>query len=393
MSTRNSHIDRILGRVDDLDEANLAALVQRLVRERGLLTTIINTIREGVLVVNARAVIEYANDAALPLIGLREEDIGKAILWKFMPDLTRTLGMKPGELGGLNATLTRELELTYPERRHVRFYMTPFETERDGARERLFAVLLSDITEEKLSTEETIENEKVSSIMMLAAGVAHELGNPLNSINIHLQVMRRQLSRLEDESVGGKLMDAVEVCRSEVERLDGIIKHFLEAIRPSTPDLNELSLVTLLEEVLAFLAEELGNQGIVPELILGNKLPMVMADRNQIKQVFFNVCKNAMEAMEPGGSLKISTAIDDEFAYVYFADTGVGIDEEAMARLFQPYFSTKRGGHGLGMMVCERIMRDHGGRIGVDSRKGSGTVVTLQFPLARRRMRMLEAGE
>jgi signal transduction histidine kinase len=116
-----------------------------------------------------------------------------------------------------------------------------------------------------------------------------------------------------------------------------------------------------------------------------------MADRNQLKQVFFNLVKNAMEAMTAGGKLSIRVRADDDSVYLLFADTGSGIKTEDLPKLFSPYHTTKTGGHGLGLMIVQRIMRDHGGHVGIESKQGTGTVVTLQFPQKHRRVRMLKS--
>ena len=173
-------------------------------------------------------------------------------------------------------------------------------------------------------------------------------------------------------------------------RLDGIITNFLEAIRPRPPALAELDLTDVLAEVLRFQHRELADRGVAVEAE-AQPLPQVLADRNQIKQVFFNVTKNAMEAMRPGGKLKIRSRIDDDSVFLLFADTGSGIKQEDLVRLFQPYQTTKTGGNGLGLMIAQRIMRDHGGQIGLESKEGVGTVVTLQFPRKDRRVRMLQS--
>jgi signal transduction histidine kinase len=133
---------------------------------------------------------------------------------------------------------------------------------------------------------------------------------------------------------------------------------------------------------------ELEDRGIVVE-VEAAPLPAVLADRNQVKQVIFNLTKNAMEAMQPGGSLRIRSRADDESVYLAFADTGAGIRAEELGRLFQPYHTTKPGGNGLGLMIAQRIMREHGGQVGIESKEGVGTVVTLQFPRRDRRARML----
>jgi signal transduction histidine kinase len=144
---------------------------------------------------------------------------------------------------------------------------------------------------------------------------------------------------------------------------------------------------------LRFQAGELRNRRIKVEAETPADLPVILADRNQLKQVFFNLISNAIEAMEPGGRLRIVSRADDESVYLMFGDSGVGIPQEDLSRLFQPYHTTKPEGHGLGLMLVQRIMRAHGGQVGIESKEGVGTVVTLSFPQKNRRVRMLESGE
>lgn len=416
---KTSHLDRILGRLDDLDPSNLTILVQRLARDRALLEAVFNTIEEGIVVISAAGLVEYANAATSRLIGLSQADVGKVVIWKVMPDLARSLKVARGSSLRLSpSAISRELEITYPEYRLVRLYLVPLETDdfdfsagEAGAQEaqspppaeqtahalpeedaeQHFVMIMADVTEEKTSTEELIENERLSSIFDLAAGVAHEIGNPLNSINIHLQLLERQLAKIPAGPLADKLRHSLGVCTQEVKRLDDIIAHFLHAIRPQPLDVQEVLLMEVLTEVLTVLGEQLRDLKIRVDVQLHSELPPVMGDKNQIKQVFFNVVKNAMEAMDTGGSLSIGAHVDDEFVTLSFTDSGVGIAQEDLSKIFQPYYTSKRSGHGLGMMVCQRIMRAHGGQIGIDSREGSGTSVTLQFPQKQRRMRLLEA--
>ena len=240
-----------------------------------------------------------------------------------------------------------------------------------------------------MSTEEKIESEKVSSIFLLAAGVAHELGNPLNSLTIHLQLMQRQLNQIEDKKVRSKMERSLTICLGEVERQDGIITHFLEAIRPSPPDFRDTNLTEVLESVLQVQEQELQNSKVTVEMEIGDEAPIIAGDMNQMKQVFFNIIKNAREAMQEGGTLQIQTRSDDDYFYVVIADTGQGIDKEDLASVFQPYYSTKDYGSGLGLMIVNRILRDHGGQVGIDSKPGVGTVISLKFPKKHRRVRLL----
>jgi two-component system, sporulation sensor kinase E len=385
---KHSSLDKVLDRLDRLDAAGLRTLVQRLARERSLLDTVFNTLQEGVLVITTDGEIEYANAAAARLIGYKEEDGAAVTLWRLVPGLRASLD--GNGIGGQHEgapLVTREFELTYPAVRVVRLYMVPF-SEGEGGTPR-FAIILSDITSEKKSTEELIENEKTSSVLLLAAGVAHELGNPLNSLTIHLQLIERKLRKLRETREAASLGESIKVCQDEVARLDGIIRNFLEAIRPRPPDLAEVNLVEVIEDVLRFQSKELADRGLVIEGELPATTPVIMADRNQLKQVFFNLIKNAMEAMPAGGKLSLKVRADDDSVYLRLADTGSGIKTEDLAKLFSPYHTTKTAGHGLGLMIVQRIMREHGGHVGIESKEGLGTIVTLQFPQKHRRVRML----
>ena len=390
MKSRTSPLDRVLGRLDDLDEVNLGILVQRLAKDRRLLETIFDVIRDGILVLDGAGSIQYANLQGRRLIGLKESSMGKVKVARAAPEIARALGFDHKDGFPQAAVVTRELSISYPDFRYVRLYAVPIDEEdgeEDSQGNRSLAVVLSDVTEDKVSTEELIESEKVASIMNLAAGVAHELGNPLNSINIHLQLMLR---RLKESGEDDKLGKSLETCIKEVERLDGIIAHFLEAIRPSEPDFRETNLLDLLEETLRGREEELKARKVSAQVEAGAKDPVVFADSEQLKQVFFNVIGNAIDAMDKDPKLRVITSGDDENVYVQFVDSGVGIAKEDVPKVFEPYYTTKKGGHGIGMMIVYRIMRDHGGDVGIDSKPGAGTIVTLRLPRKDRRMRLLE---
>ena len=388
---KNTGLEKILGRIEDLDSVNLGILVQRLARERKMQETVFNTIQDGVIVIDSDGVVQYANDAALGLIGLKENDIGVIRLWKMVPDLAKSINLE--EVKGKKKSapvLSREIELNYPEHRVVRLYMVPIDAQVGHDDSGGYVIVLSDVTEERVSMEERIESERIDSIVRLAAGVAHELGNPLNSLTIHLQLIERKIKKLSEQADAAKLAESLLVCQGEVERLDGIITHFLEAVRPQKPELNELDLLRLVEEVLRVQEAELSDCKLGVKVEFSEELPTILGDSDQIKQVFFNLIKNAMEAMQPNGSLRIIARRDDDYVYLQFVDTGSGISGEDLSKVFQAYYTTKKGGHGLGMMIVERIIRAHGGHINIESRKEAGTAITLQFPQQHRRARLLE---
>ncbi len=388
---KNTGLEKILGRIEDLDSVNLGILVQRLARERKMQETVFNTIQDGVIVIDSDGVVQYANDAALGLIGLKGNDIGVTRLWKMVPDLAKSIDLETvtGEKKSA-PVLSREIELNYPDHRVVRLYMVPIDAQVGHDDSGGYVIVLSDVTEERVSMEERLESERIDSIVRLAAGVAHELGNPLNSLTIHLQLIERKLKNLAKHPDTTKLTESLQVCQGEVERLDGIITHFLKAIRPQKLELNELDLMGLVEDVLRVQEAELSDRKLEVKVEVNDDLPTILGDRDQIKQAFFNLIKNAMEAMQPSGSLRILARCDDDYVYLQFVDNGSGISEEDLSKVFQAYYTTKEEGHGLGMMIVERIMREHGGHINIESRKDAGTAITLQFPQQHRRTRLLE---
>lgn len=388
---KNTGLEKILGRIEDLDSVNLGILVQRLARERKMQETVFNTIQDGVIVIDSDGVVQYANDAALGLIGLKGNDIGVTRLWKMVPDLAKSIDLETVMCEKKSApVLSREIELNYPDHRVVRLYMVPIDAQVGHDDSGGYVIVLSDVTEERVSMEERLESERIDSIVRLAAGVAHELGNPLNSLTIHLQLIERKLKKLAKQPDAIKLTESLQVCQGEVERLDGIITHFLKAIRPQKLELNELDLLGLVEDVLRVQEAELSNRKLEVKVEVSDDLPIILGDRDQIKQAFFNLIKNAMEAMQPSGSLRILARCDDDYVYLQFVDNGSGISEEDLSKVFQAYYTTKEEGHGLGMMIVERIMREHGGHINIESRKEAGTAITLQFPQQHRRTRLLE---
>ena len=201
-------------------------------------------------------------------------------------------------------------------------------------------MILRDITESRRTAQQTIESERLNALRLLAAGVAHEIGNPLNSLHIHLQLMERSVQKLHDGEKA-ELEQSIDVARSEVNRLDSIVTQFLKAIRPSRPQLRPENVNTIVEEAVRFFAPELQDREIVVEQELRSDLPLLQLDRDQMKQAFYNVIKNSVEAMHRHGTLRIRTDLADTHVIVRFVDTGGGMSAENLSRVFEPYFTTK----------------------------------------------------
>jgi signal transduction histidine kinase len=221
--------------------------------------------------------------------------------------------------------------------------------------------------------------------------VAHEIGNPLNSLHIHLQLMERKVRKLTGK-VKEELEEAIAISRAEITRLDSIVTQFLHAIRPSKPVLRPENVNAIVYEAVRFVAPEIEDRDIVVEQELRSDLPLLELDRDQMKQVFYNVIKNSFEAMRRRGILHIRTDMDATHVNITFTDTGGGMSAENLSRVFEPYFTTKSSGSGLGLLIVRRIVREHGGEMAIESNEGKGLTLTIRLPYLDKRVRMLEAG-
>src|SRR5437870_3897148 len=315
------------------------------------------------------------------------------------------------------------MEVFYPQNRFINFYIVPLVVEhreavvtipRDesgpneptrgrqstpgsptratAAEEVGHVMILRDITKSRRTAQQTIESERFNALTLLAAGVAHEIGNPLNSLHIHLQLMERSVQKLHGDAKA-ELQQSIDIARSEVNRLDSIVTQFLRAIRPSRPQLRPESLNTIIEEAVRFFTPEIQDRDITVKQELRSDLPLLQLDRDQMKQAFYNVIKNSLEAMKRHGTLHIRTDMDDTNVIVSFVDTGSGMSSGNLGRVFEPYFTTKPSGTGLGLLIVRRIVREHGGELSIESNEGEGLTLTIRLPYIERRIRMLEAGE
>jgi PAS domain S-box-containing protein len=410
---KSTFLDKVLGRINRLDSEGLQTVVQRLVRERSFLETLFNTIEDGVLVVDEKGMIVYFNQAVTRLLSLQPNIEGRHIT-DFIPELDWQKISRMDQSGG-KSVVRHEFEVHYPRPRFIRLYAAALDGEATGSAGS--ALILHDATEARQRAFEEIESERIQALTLLAASVAHEIGNPLNALHIHLQLMEREVRKLRPGSNGDhsnvgrsrnrsevlpgqnesradgirKLEQYLAVAKGEVSRLDYIITQFLNAIRPAAPQLKPASLNHVVEKTLELLKPELENRNLHVKTRLARQIPLTPIDATQIQQVLVNLIKNAMQAMTTAGTLSIQTGEGSEAVWVSVTDTGGGIPEEQLNRIFEPFFTTKKKGTGLGLMIVQRIVRAHGGHIEVESQVGRGTTFRIWLPLHERKPRLLEA--
>ncbi|MEO6034273.1 MAG: ATP-binding protein [Verrucomicrobiota bacterium] len=410
MPPKSSFLDKVLGRIGRLDAEGLQTVVQRLARERSFLETLFNTIEDGVLVVDEKGRIIYFNQAVSRILNWHQEIGEGQSITDYLPDLNwnELFKSRKGQ-----QVVRHEFEITYPSVKFFRLYVAPLDGE--GASGSGVALILHDATEQRQKTFEAIESERLHSLTLLAASVAHEIGNPLNALHIHLQLMTREMKKLRqaldeprlpvfakkggaqnssqadrDQSID-RIENYLDVAKGEISRLDYIITQFLQAIRPTQPKLALASLNDVGRETLQLLRPEIENRELRVKENFAPRLPASPIDAGQIKQALVNLVKNAVQAMKKDGTLTLQTGENSDGVWVSVADTGGGIPQEQLNRIFEPFFTTKKKGTGLGLMIVQRIVRDHGGRLELESKVGQGTMFRIWLPLHERRPRLLQA--
>ena len=341
--------------IGKLDAEHLREQYAHLSDELIALDALFKTISLGIIFLDERGEIIKSNPAAKELLGIAPEDALSALQ---IP---------------LGKAMKRDIDITYPEERTLEIKSVPVEA---GT-----LVYIADVTSERERTEEELRIGATRAVRDLAAGVAHEIGNPLNALSLNLQLIKRSCP---DE--GG-----VDECLRQVERLSGIIQGFLQALRPTKPNLVRGSVAEPIKSCLATMKHLFEERSISVTLDLAaGAIPSVALDSAQMEQVFFNLLKNAIEAVRDGGAVDIGISYDDNDVITTIRDNGLGMDGEQVVHLFEPYRTSKEHGTGLGLMITSRIVRDHGGTIGVESELGKGTLFTVRLPRIERRIRALK---
>jgi len=352
----------------DANRQNLAEL-------RALNQNVVESIPSGLITVSPSGTATFANPAAAMLLRC---DV-HAIIGRSVSDLGF---FDADEWGSACATLVsepvirteRDNVLIAGDRRSLGWALTPLKT-LDGAASG-YTLIFQDLTDMKKLEAELRLKERMAAVGELSAGIAHEIRNPLAAIAGSVQVLKKSDALTPQEQ---RLMSII---LKESERLNKAIADFLRFVKPQEKRAAEFDIAASLSETLDLLTNsaELRRDHFIEREITPPSFTIV-GDGDQIRQVFWNIARNAVQAMPEGGSLRVSTEIGARSYDIVFADSGRGMTEVDQRRLFQPFRTNFPSGTGLGMAISYRIVQEHGGRIDVQSREGSGTVIRVSLPV------------
>jgi two-component system, sporulation sensor kinase E len=337
--------------------------------------SILRSVTSGVITVGPDASVATLNPSAERMLGIPEDlAVAKTIRSIFKDDGGLSLDVSR-VLEGRSPRTLRDISVVTRGGKTVHAQASVSRMRDVGGRKLGAVVTIEDVSEVKALTDQLIRADRLAAMGELTAGVAHEVRNPLGIIRASVQLME------ESSDNRAKVHDAAEVIKHEIDRLDRVIKSLLDFGRPSSPTMRLVDVRRVLEEVVLFTRKfaDRSNVQIVEEY--ADDVHEITGDPEQLKQVFVNLISNAVQAMtEDGGTLTVSSGFEDDFVFVRFSDTGPGIPSESIGKVFDPFFSTRDDGTGLGLTIVHRIVDEHGGHIEVTSDAGTGTAFTVHLP-------------
>jgi PAS domain S-box-containing protein len=396
-------IKRALQKLDKMTTEQFRALMDSASADIDRLETVLNSLTEGILVCDTGHYLVLANKYAERFLPILYYEQGGEPIWQVVRDEKVSEFLQTTLQSG-DKVEDREFDVEAKGiQRLLSISVLPLVTDYQVTGSLIY---IEDITEKRIKEAHLRRAESLASLTTLAAGVAHEIKNPLGSLSIHIQLIQKAMASnkemylkahpAEEDSLGKgpsayfDLLDKyLGVVNEEIDRLNRIVVDFLFAVRPMDMNLRVGDINAFIGELIQFVWYEMEQAHIECVLELDEALPFISFDERYMKQALLNLIKNAMAAMASGGALTIKTELKDGEACISVRDTGVGIPEENLSKIFEPYFTTKETGSGLGLTLVFKIIREHRGEISVKSREGEGTCFTLTLPIPQKERRLI----
>jgi PAS domain S-box-containing protein len=377
-------IQKVFKKIDKLDTAKIRTIIAELSTEKELYKLVFDSLIEGVIVTNRDDKVILANRTMADFIAIPVERIySRSIVdCNFDPEIREVLDEA---LNARDKVVDEEIHLGRTDQTVI-LSILPL---RGNGEPEGHVIIIVDITEKKIREMQLRQAESLAALTTLSAGVAHEIKNPLTSIDIHIQLMKKEIAHLDAEKTKN-MNNLLVIVKEEVDRLNSIVQDFLFAVRPMSMNLGMENINEVIREMTQFLQYEVEEENIQLVLELDEDLPGVMVDPKYLKQALLNVIKNAIEAIHEGGNISIQTGATEEGdVAVHIIDNGEGIPESRIGKIYEPYFTTKRFGSGLGLVIVYKIIKELGGTIQVKSKEGVGTDFTIVLPVIEKKKQLL----
>jgi two-component system, sporulation sensor kinase E len=339
---------------------------------------------DGVVVTDREDRVLLVNKSAERMLPFEGDELQERPLWETIGD--REIGeFFKQNLQGLDKIVDREFTLDGGYVRTLALSVMPLVRQGHIVGN---VIHIEDVTDKRAKEARLRRAESLAALTTLTAGVAHEIKNPLASIGIYLELMKKEMSG-RDSIETARVLENLLIIKEELDRLNRIVVDFLFTVRPMNAELEYGNLNSVVRELVEFIRFELDAAGIRVELSLEERAPEILMDQRYIKQAVLNIVKNGISAMPEGGTLGVRTESRGGRLRLSISDTGVGIPEENLEKIFEPYFTTKDFGSGLGLTLVYKIVKEHLGDIEVNSKVGEGTTFSLSFPVPQKEKRLI----
>ena len=381
-------LQRALEKIEKMDRTQIRQFVSDIARDNELLEMVMESMSDGVVVTDREDNILMANKSAERMLPFSTDDLIEKPLDQAIGDKEIREFLKEN-LHGLDRILDREFTLGNGYSRTLSLSIMPLVRQGWITGN---VIHIEDVTEKRAKEARLRRAESLAALTTLTAGVAHEIKNPLGSIGIHLELMKKEMSGKQQIETQ-KVMENLLIIKEEVDRLNRIVMDFLFTVRPMNAELSYDELNRVVRELLDFMKFEIAGAGITVDTDLAKANPQILMDERYMKQAVLNILKNAISAMPDGGMLRVRTVQKGNELLLKISDTGIGIPDEHMEKIFEPYFTTKDFGSGLGLTLVYKIVKEHMGDIEVNSKVGEGTSITLRFPVPQKEKRLIGYSE
>ncbi|MGP1576371.1 MAG: two-component system sensor histidine kinase NtrB [Treponema sp.] len=372
-------VSSAMKKLSRMNEVQLRSFIHLVADEYALFDAMMDSLSTGVIILDSQQRVVKSNKAAVRILGIPIVEGDDRPFWKQLHHQKIAAFIRTvikNEEGKKRAEFTVVADAG---NQYIDLSVAPLVRDK---KVKGTIITCEDTTQKKREEINRIRLENLASLTNLAAAVAHEIKNPLGAISIHVQLLRKNFKTCNTE-ISSKAQKHLDVVDEEIARLNTIVVDFLFAVRPLQCTFAPVCMNEVIDTLIATFSEEFQQAGVQLRLQLEKHLPYIQADERFMRQALMNILTNAKAAMPAGGVLTVATFINDDKLCIRISDTGCGIPAEVLHKIFEPYFTTKADGSGLGLTMTYKVIKEHGGDIQVHSEADRGTCFTISLPLSR----------